>query len=60
MDITTGKYRVLNRYWEATPPPICEAAIDKLGKFIVNPDALDEVLTDIEIIAAAHWQSQKK
>ena len=59
-NITDNKYRVLNRYWEATPSPICEAAIEKLGEFIVNPNTLDEVLAEIETVAANYWQSTKK
>lgn len=58
--ITDNKYRVLNRYWEATPAPICEAAVEKLGEFIINPDTLDEVLEEIETVATNYWQSKKK
>ena len=31
-------YRVLNRYWEATPTPICEKAVDKFAEFILKPE----------------------
>lgn len=57
--INNSGYRILNRYWEATPAPICETAVKKLKKFILNPETLDEVLEEIEMIATRHWRSKK-
>jgi hypothetical protein len=53
-------YRVLNRYWEATPTAICEAAVDEFAKFILKPDTLDTVLTDLDKISDTYWAGVKK
>lgn len=53
--IKKDNYRLLNRYWEATPTPICEMAVDKLGEFILNPDKLETVLKDIDRFADHYW-----
>jgi len=52
-------YRILNRYWEATPTPICEQAVDKFAEFILNPDSLDKVLNDLDWIAYDYWSQNK-
>jgi len=54
-----GKYRILNRYWEATPTPICEVAVDKFAEFILNPGSLDKVLADLEKTASDYWAKAK-
>ena len=53
-------YRVLNRYWEATPTPICEKAVDKFAEFILNPGNVDQILTDLDKIADDYWATAKK
>ncbi len=58
--IKSKNYRVLNRYWEATPTPICEAAVDKFAKFILNPDDLDKILLDLDQIADEYWLTNKE
>ncbi|MHB8278821.1 MAG: ABC transporter substrate-binding protein [Candidatus Humimicrobiaceae bacterium] len=50
------QYRILNRYWEATPTPICEAAVDKFAEFIANPKSLDKILSDLDAIANQYWK----
>jgi ABC-type glycerol-3-phosphate transport system substrate-binding protein len=57
--INNGGYRVLNRYWEATPTPICEVAVDQFAKFAIDPSSLDEVLKELDKVADAHWASTK-
>jgi ABC-type glycerol-3-phosphate transport system substrate-binding protein len=57
--IVSENYRVLNRYWEATPTPICEKAVDKFAEFILKPDSLDAVLADLDKIAADYWARKK-
>ncbi len=52
-------YRILNRYWEATPTPICESAVDKFAEFILNPGSLDKVLADLDKIADEYWAKNK-
>jgi len=58
--ITGDNYRVLNRYWEATPTPICEKAVDEFAKFILKPSSVDTVLTDLDKIADDYWATAKK
>jgi multiple sugar transport system substrate-binding protein/raffinose/stachyose/melibiose transport system substrate-binding protein len=58
--IVDGQYRVLNRYWEATPTPICEKAVDEFAKFILQPKSVDTVLADLDKIADEYWASAKK
>lgn len=52
-------YRVLNRYWEATPTEICEKAVDKFAEFVLNPSKVDTILADLEKIAAEYWSKNK-
>jgi ABC-type glycerol-3-phosphate transport system substrate-binding protein len=54
-EIKDGQYRLMNRYWEATPEPICEQGVLKLGEFMLNPEKLTVVLKDIERIADTYW-----
>lgn len=53
--IQQDRYRLLNRYWEATPAPICEKAVLKFGEFILDPGSLDEILTDVDRMAEGYW-----
>ncbi|HVP18671.1 MAG TPA: extracellular solute-binding protein [Spirochaetia bacterium] len=57
--IVSENYRVLNRYWEATPTPICEKAVDKFAEFILKPDSVNTVLADLDKIAADYWAKNK-
>ena len=57
--IVSENYRVLNRYWEATPTPICEKAVDKFAEFILKPDSVNSVLADLDAIAADYWAKNK-
>jgi len=57
--LTKENYRILNRYWEATPTPICEAAVDKFAEFILNPNEIDKVLNDLDKIANDYWAKNK-
>ena len=53
--IYNGDYRILNRFWEATPTPICEFAVRKLGEFIMEPDTIDLVLSDLDKAAKKYF-----
>ena len=57
--IVSENYRVLNRYWEATPTPICEKAVDKFAEFILKPSSVNTVLADLDKIAADYWAKNK-
>lgn len=54
-DIEEGGHRLLQRYWEATPPQISEFAVEELGRFILNPDQYMTVLETIENHAKQYW-----
>ncbi len=58
-EIVSQNYRVLNRYWEATPTPICEKAVDKFAEFILKPGSVNQVLSDLDKIAADYWAKNK-
>lgn len=57
--LVSENYRILNRYWEATPTPICEQAVDKFAEFILNPGSVDKVLSDLDKIANDYWSAHK-
>ena len=57
--LTGENYKILNRYWEATPTPICEAAVDKFAEFIINPGSIDKILADLDKIADDYWSKNK-
>jgi ABC-type glycerol-3-phosphate transport system substrate-binding protein len=48
LGVIGGNYRYINRFWEATPVPIAEYAVDKLGEFMIKPDRLESILEDID------------
>ncbi len=52
------QYRFMQRYWEASPPPIVEAAVDELGRFMLNPGEYQSVLETIEGLAQAEWSKR--
>ncbi|MBT3275246.1 MAG: extracellular solute-binding protein [Spirochaetales bacterium] len=53
--ISGENYRLINRYWEATPTPICEVAVDEFARFMINPDSLDDVLANLDKVADEYW-----
>ena len=57
--LVSENYRILNRFWEATPTPICEQAVDKFAEFILNPAAVDRVLADLDRIAEEYWSKNR-
>ncbi|MCF7953165.1 MAG: ABC transporter substrate-binding protein [Spirochaetales bacterium] len=56
--INQENYNVLNRYWEATPTPICEAAVDQFAKFMIDPSSLDEVIAELDRVADNYWDNE--
>ncbi|WP_214322534.1 ABC transporter substrate-binding protein [Nonomuraea sediminis] len=56
-DAGSGKYRLVNRYFEATPPPVLTAALDGFGKFVGEPDSLQQVLDTIQKAADDYWST---
>lgn len=60
LDEVTGRnYRLVQRYWEATPPEIVEPAVDEFNRFVLNPGQLDQVLENLQRIADQYWASKR-
>ncbi|MGN9843295.1 ABC transporter substrate-binding protein [Nonomuraea sp. H19] len=53
----SGEYRLVNRYFEATPPPVLTAALDGFSAFVVKPDTYQKVLEDIQAAADEYWST---
>jgi len=49
-------WNIVNRYWEATPSPIVDDAIDALSRFIIEPEAKREVIAALEASADSFWE----
>lgn len=58
-DAGGGKYRLVNRYFEATPPPILTAALDGFGLFVTKPETYQKVLQDIQKAADEYWSTHQ-
>ncbi|MEV0386348.1 ABC transporter substrate-binding protein [Nonomuraea sp. NPDC050643] len=58
-DAGSGTYRLVNRYFEATPPPILTAALDGFSKFVTEPDTYQEVLETIQKAADEYWSTHQ-
>ncbi|WP_433440696.1 ABC transporter substrate-binding protein [Nonomuraea sp. CA-141351] len=56
----SGEYRLVNRYFEATPPAVLTAALDGFGAFVVKPDTYQKVLTDIQAAADEYWSTHQQ
>jgi ABC-type glycerol-3-phosphate transport system substrate-binding protein len=55
--INSGKYTLLQRYWEATPHDIVEFAIDQFDKFMLGRADAITVLSAIQKQADQSWAS---
>jgi multiple sugar transport system substrate-binding protein len=53
-----GEYTLYQRYWEASPVPIVEGAVDFLAQFMLNPGDAESVLQDIQDLADAEWEKR--
>jgi ABC-type glycerol-3-phosphate transport system substrate-binding protein len=53
--INQGDYDQINRFWEATPPDIAEAAVDEIGNFMVHPDTAADVQKNLQALADKYW-----
>ncbi|NUP61037.1 MAG: carbohydrate ABC transporter substrate-binding protein [Nonomuraea sp.] len=58
-DAGGGTYRLVNRYFEATPPPVLTAALDGFGKFVTEPGTYKEVLESIQKAADEYWATHQ-
>lgn len=50
--------RLIQRYWEATPPDISEFAVDELSRFVLDPETYMDVLQSIEDHASNYWANR--
>ena len=57
--INGGGYNQINRFWEASPPDIAEAAVDEIGNFMLHPEIAAEVQTNLQALADKYWSSHK-
>jgi multiple sugar transport system substrate-binding protein len=55
--IKDGSYKLLNRYWEATPHDIVEVAVDQFVKFMLKPGDPVPILQTIQKQADQSWAS---
>jgi multiple sugar transport system substrate-binding protein len=58
-EINDGKFNQINRFWEATPPEIAEAAVDEIGGFMLNPETYPQVQENLQALAEKVWASKK-
>lgn len=56
--LTDGNYRFYQRYWEASPVPIVENAVDFLAEFMLNPGDYMSVLEQIQGLADQEWEKR--
>jgi multiple sugar transport system substrate-binding protein len=54
----SGQYTLINRYFEAAPPPVLTAALDAFGGFMVHPDSYMDQLNTIQKAADSYWADQ--
>ncbi|WP_326640243.1 hypothetical protein OIE67_13980 [Nonomuraea fuscirosea] len=54
-----GEHRLVNRYFEAAPPPVLTAALDGFSAFVVDPAGYREVLAGIQSAADEYWSTHK-
>ncbi len=56
-EVNQGDYEQINRFWEATPPDIAEAAVDELARFMLQQAPADEVMKNLQTIADQYWSN---
>jgi ABC-type glycerol-3-phosphate transport system substrate-binding protein len=58
--IGDNNYEFFQRYWEASPSPIVENAVDELARFMLNPGEGMSVLEAIQGIAEEEWSRREE
>ena len=56
--VTSQGYSLFQRYWEASPVPIVEGAVDFLAQFMLNPGDPMSTLKQIQDLAASEWANR--
>lgn len=54
------QYRLYQRYWEASPVPIVEGAVDYLAEFMLNPGDYMRILEQIQALADQEWAKRSE
>ncbi|MCA9859345.1 MAG: hypothetical protein KC438_06455, partial [Thermomicrobiales bacterium] len=57
--LSADGYTLYQRYWEASPVPIVEGAVDYLAQFMLNPGDLMSVLESIQQLADQTWAERE-
>ncbi|RAP77145.1 ABC transporter substrate-binding protein [Paenibacillus montanisoli] len=57
--IAQGNFKVLTRYWEATPSELSEYGSSEFIRFMLKPEAYMEVLNNIQAKADKYWADHK-
>jgi multiple sugar transport system substrate-binding protein len=57
--LSADGYTLYQRYWEASPVPIVEGAVDYLAQFMLNPGDLQTVLESIQQLADQTWAERE-
>lgn len=53
--LSSQNYTLYQRYWEASPVPLVEGAVDFLAEFMLNPGDAQSVLKNIQELADSEW-----
>lgn len=57
--IAKDNYKVVTRYWEATPSELSEYGSSEFIRFMLKPDSYMEVLNNIQAKADKYWADHK-
>jgi multiple sugar transport system substrate-binding protein len=58
-EVAAGKYVLLPRYWEATPPEIVEEVVVLLDKFVQDPASYGPLMDRAEQFADNYWLAHR-
>lgn len=56
--VSDESYTLYQRYWEASPVPIVEGAVDYLAGFMLDTSTMDDVLQQIQDLADSEWEKR--
>lgn len=58
-DISSGGYKMITRFWEATPSDLSEYASSEFERFMLKPESYMDVLKNIQNKADKYWSEHK-
>ncbi len=56
--VSEQSYTLYQRFWEASPVPIVEGAVDFLAGFMLDTSTLDDTLQQIQDLADSEWEKR--